>query len=577
MSGGLMQLVAYGAQDVYLTGNPQITFFKVVYRRYTNFAIETVAQTFTSGTAKPGATDTAVLISRSGDLVSNLTLMVSLAAQNVPTAQSTDYVAYVRRLGHMLIDEVRVDIGGARIDRHYGMWLDIWYELTHTTGKERAYNELIGDVPELTSLQPAVTGLPARNVYVPLIFWFCKNTGLALPLVALQYHEVKIYFNFRTIDRLFVTQGNVSYLNFNSTSLFNNVQLLIDYVYLDSEERRRFAQVSHEYLIEQLQRNVEGFNDYKKQSKITFNHPTKELVWVSQLNNYTVGAKYLAYSNSSDWTSALNNAVVNLISGMIPANQQTTGGTIQAYTAGSTASVTLADGSGHTILITILGTSGTLNLLIDSNAVFNVNIGGVTTNLYTLINEVDILIDGISVPSVANPATNVTVAQVVSIVPNNHNLTVQQLSVPTTSASQDNRYPAAKLLDVYAPLPHNYGTYVDGSQNPCELAQITLNGYDRTPNFPGEFFNYLQPYYKHSNSPPDGVNIYSFAINPEQHQPSGTLNFSRIDNAYLNITHSTNFMNLVNIKGGSINFYVFGVNYNVLRIMSGMGGVAYAS
>jgi len=556
MSGGLMQLVAYGAQDVYLTGNPNITYFKAVYRRYTNFAIETTTNTFSSGNAKPGATDTTIIIPRNGDLIQYLTLRVSLAAQNVSTAGPGDQIAYVRRLGHALIGETRVEIGGAKIDRHWGMWLDLWYELTHPPGKEKAYRQIIGDVPELTQLRPATVGLPARDIYVPLIFWFCKNAGMALPIVALAYHEVRIYFNFKTIDKLFVTQGNVTYNNFNSNSLFNNVQLLIDYVYLDSEERRRFAQASHEYLIEQLQRYTEGFTDYKKSSKITFNHPTKELVWVSQLSNYTDGRKYLAYSNTDDWTSALDAAVVNLIYGSIITTG--TGGT--QFTAGTTLPFPM--NNGNTIIVTVLGTMNTYVVRLDPTVSYQVLVNGVLTDLYTLIYEITILIDS---------------SGVVSIVPERHGLTISHLGPPTSSASVDTRYTAGKNLDVFTSLAHNYGVNLDGSGNPCETAQITLNGYDRTPVFPGEFFNYLQTYYKHTNTPTDGVNIYSFAIDPEKLQPSGTLNFSRIDNAFLNITHSQNFMNLVSASKASINFYVYGINYNVLRVMSGMAGTAFAS
>jgi hypothetical protein len=186
MPGALMQLVAYGAQDVYLTGNPQITYFKVVYRRHTNFSMETVEHTL-DGSPNFGRKSN-VTILRNGDLATKMCLRVTLNA--VTLASDTRLqVAWCRRVGHCLVDSVEVEIGGSQIDKHYGHWLDIWYELTHTVEQERGYRAMIGDVDELTTLT-AVSAtesvvLPQYTLYVPLQFWFNRNTGLALPLIAL--------------------------------------------------------------------------------------------------------------------------------------------------------------------------------------------------------------------------------------------------------------------------------------------------------------------------------------------------------------------------------------------------------
>jgi len=182
MGGGLMQLVAYGAQDVYLTGDPQITFFKVVYRRHTNFALESIEQTFT------GSTDlgksVSCVISRNGDLVSGVHLQVVL-----PRLVDDDH-CYCPGVGHALIQSAEIEIGGQKIDKHYGEWLDIWDELTQSSEKADGYNAMVGK--ELT---PHTGG---EYLYIPLQFWFNRNPGLALPLIALQYHEVRFAIKFRS-------------------------------------------------------------------------------------------------------------------------------------------------------------------------------------------------------------------------------------------------------------------------------------------------------------------------------------------------------------------------------------------
>jgi hypothetical protein len=177
MSGGLMQLVAYGAQDVYLTGSPQITFFKVVYRRHTNFSVEPIPQQF-NGAADFGRTVT-INVPRSGDLITNMYVHITL---NGIAAGSTQW-GFVKRLGLAIVQHYKIEIGGSKIDEQYGDWLNIWYELTHKSGQARGFAKMVGDVPELTNID--ATGSPQYQMYVPLAFWFCRNNGLALPLIAL--------------------------------------------------------------------------------------------------------------------------------------------------------------------------------------------------------------------------------------------------------------------------------------------------------------------------------------------------------------------------------------------------------
>ena len=385
MAGGLMQLVAYGAQDIYLTGNPQITFFKVVYRRHTNFALESIEQTF-NGTADFGRKVTCT-VSRNGDLIGRTYLQLTL-----PQVTGTN-VHWVENIGHCLIDYVNVEIGGQEIDRHYGDWLNIWNELTQTAERYDGYNVMIGNT---TGLTVAKSTLAKTTLYVPLQFWFCRNPGLALPLIALQYHEVKFNISFKPLAGLLL--GTVT-----GSPAIGAASLYIDYVYLDTDERRQFAQVQHEYLIEQLQyTGGESYTSNAVKSKLALNHPVKELVWVVQPE---------ANVEPSDYT--------------------------------------------------------------DSGA----------------------------------------------------------------------------------------DTVVD--------AKLQLNGQDRFSVRDAAYFGIVQPYQHHTRIPATGIYVYSFALNPEQHQPSGSVNMSRIDNATLNLSLGTG--------SAAVLLKTFAVNYNVLRIMSGMGGLAYSN
>jgi len=209
MGGGLLQLVAYGAQDVYLTGNPQITFFKVVYRRHTNFAMEAIQQTF-NGLSAYGNTVTCQ-ISRNGDLIHRMYLQV-----DIPKTTGTD--KYVNYLGPRLINNVIIEIGGQQIDKHYSDWLYIWNELSLPMGKQYGYDTMVGADSDLTS--------KGTTLYIPLEFWFCRNIGLALPLIALQYHEVKIKLQYESAANCMIS---------GTAPALGSANLWVDYIFLDTD------------------------------------------------------------------------------------------------------------------------------------------------------------------------------------------------------------------------------------------------------------------------------------------------------------------------------------------------------
>ena len=417
MGGGLLQLVAYGAQDVYLTGNPQITFFKVAYRRHTNFALEAIEQTF-NGNPSYGSRVTCQ-ISRNGDLIHRVYLQVNLNDTTNPT--------YCKFFGHRLLNYVEVEIGGQRIDRHYSHWLYIWNELSLPQSKRRGYNEMIGAYGY---------GNINNTLYIPLEFWFCRNVGLALPLIALQYHEVKININFESAANC-VTNSTTAGLNLGFSA-----SLWVDYVYLDTDERRRFAQLSHEYLIEQLQfTGQEAITGPSIKPKLSFNHPCKEIIFFASTNTVSQWFNYTT-AISLDWTG------------------------------------------------------------------------------------------------------------------------VETYETMKTKLAQTN---------------YDYTVNNNTPSNPIKTAKLVLNGNDRFYERPGRYFNIIQPYQHHENIPTNaGINVYSFSLKPEEHQPSGSLNMSRIDTAVLNLTFEDKSLS-TNYDPLNYNLFVYAVNYNVLRILSGMGGLAYSN
>jgi hypothetical protein len=527
MGGGLMQLVANGAQDVYLTGNPQITFFKVVYRRHTNFSVEPIQQVF-NGAADFGRTVTCNL-NRNGDLITNMYAVVQLA----PTAATTYEWGYVRRLGYALIESTKIEIGGSKIDEQYGDWLNIWYELTHKIGQERGHAAMIGDDDAHRVLHKEARD--ASTLYIPLAYWFNRHNGLALPLIALQYHDVRVTIKYRSVTEC------INYKVAKPTTMptMADSYLLIDYVFLDSEERKRFAQASHEYLIEQLQ--FTGSESLTSNSnnkyRLNFNHPSKYLVWAPHLENHFSSTQWLTYADDGDWDAARDTFAKLLWL------------STRSGISASGTSITVVEGSGNEIqipgkLTTI--TNSTINAILDkieAQLVFadtSNSVPATTSNVVLLRNEV------------TSEDMTVTLDQVVG-----------------WGADTD----LLGLHGVFISDHFNYGRWVDCTANPVISGKLQLNGHDRFQSRDGNYFNYVQPFQHFSNTPADGINVYSFALKPEDHQPSGTCNFSRIDNATLNVSLTNN---TIPANGDDI-LNIYTVNYNVLRVMSGMAGTAYSN
>lgn len=312
--GGLLQLVALGKQDVFLTGNPQMTWFKMVYRRYTNFAIESQPMYF-DGTADFGKRITC-LVPRRGDLLSQVILEVTLPALTLTTGEA---VSYVNAIGHALIQEITVEVGEQEIDRQNGEWMEIWSNYTTTSDKKTGFYNMIGKVDGYSP--PTLFG--PLKLYIPLRFWFCRNPGMALPLLALQYHPVRINLTLRPLSQLFFTQvlttPACSSLEVVPASI-HDMMLWGDYIYLDVEERRRFVSNTHEYLIEQTQYTSQipiAPGASTGSLRLEFNHPIKELFWYIQRDDMVRYHEYFNYSSLGTFeigtrTDMLLNTVLQL-------------------------------------------------------------------------------------------------------------------------------------------------------------------------------------------------------------------------------------------------------------------------
>lgn len=482
MPQSILQLVSWGTQDAALTANPTVSFWKNLHKRYSQFALDTYEQTFSG---QPDWNKRVVCnINRLADLLWKTYIQVELPDVTINASSTSEKAVgfrWLESLGHILLRETEIHIGGTMIDRHYGLWLHIWNEMTLSAGHFNGYQNMIGNTPDLTDLkyiykdssgnyqshegqvENSYLTVKGKRLYIPLQFWFCRHTGTALPLVALQFHDIRLYCSFAASTDCYwagvkddINSDSSKWetkMNEVSVPSIENANVLCCYVNLDAEERKRFATKQHEYLIDQLQGpNEEATSQTTYKMRLTLNHPVKCLYWVVRKEDHmddkaeTLGKQWFNFTDDST-------------------------------------------------------TSNSVDLL-------NASAGGGFHNVYM-------------------------------------------------KALQGN------------------------GDNPVYNAKIQLNAQDRTMEHDGRYWNLVQPYQSHTNIPPNGVNVYSFALHPESFQPNGTCNFSRIDSAtiILKLTDKTvkyKQDNGVKVHSNCV-IYVFGVNVNTLKIIGGMGGVTWAS
>ena len=412
MTGGRIQLSAYGEHDKFLTGNPQITYFMSIYKRYTNFSIESIEQLFT------GNIDYGQQIyctpSIIGDLLSDITLQLKLPSLKKDEINNF-YISWVNSIGNAIINYIDIEIGNQLIDRHYGQWLEIWHELILPDHKKKAYNKMVGKSNNFSciSFEEEIT------LYVPMCFWFCKNPGLSIPLISLQNHEVKFVLNLKKFEDLWVSSTGLFYKNYNQDDFpIITGSLICDYIFLDTDERKIFSKSKHEYLITQLQTEVQSLDTNLSNNiiQLNFNNPVKELIWVYQFANF----------------------------------------------------LRSKPGGGK--------------------------------ECFNFTNE--------SITSINSPSDYI------------------------------------------------------------ESTKLLIEGQDRIKHYESSYFNLLQQYNYHTNVALNKyINIYSFSLFPENNKPSGTINFSMIDNKNLVIN--------LHEKLSDLFIYSYAINYNVLKINSGMATLEY--
>lgn len=311
-SGALTQLSAKSAQDAHLTAEPQHSFFKGVVRRHTNFALAEIPQTF-AGQVGYGKKKMSCTFDRSGDLLAQVYLYMAVPAITyAPNIYNppVDAAYYTNSFGHALIEECRIEIGGHEFDTQNGEIMEIDEELTHGPGKR--LSEMIGFYP--TTQELIVAALREQYMYVPFRFWFNKNYEQNLPLIALQYHEVKLTMNTNPIDQLVVRQGQaVNPANAIVAPQPDEMALLANYVFLDTQERRLFARQSHQYLIEQIQftgSESHSAGTTTQNLKLLFNHPVKELLWVAQRDAAVAANQAFDFSGVQDFTGLPTDPIV---------------------------------------------------------------------------------------------------------------------------------------------------------------------------------------------------------------------------------------------------------------------------
>lgn len=524
MPGALLQLSATGVQDLTLTGTPEITFWKGGVTQYTNFAMESIENNF-QGQADFGRR-VSLIASRSGDLISGAIVQVTLPEINTSLAPYARWMDYI---GEHIIASAEIEIGGQKIDKHYSDWIHIWNQLTVPENKRKGYYKNIGHTTQLTYLTdpdfanisgpcsaaggPAQVcaprnSLPETTLYIDLLFWFCKNPGLALPLVALQFHDVKFNIDFRplqeclwAVNTLSATSGNQSASGAYQVSMVA-ASIWLDYVFLGNEERNRMAQSQHEYLIEQLQfTGDEQVGSATAKIRINANHPSKAIYWVVQPT-----------ANVDYCSSMYGGTPLYSCLGAQPFNY--------------TDALDVLPNSMHAFAgpRDIQGTANFIN----------------ASGMFQLPGAGD-------VQEIASSwATSGDPSAYLPFMPSDGGLTGSSLSDA-----------GAFVLADCAFYKHCWGN------NPVVTAKLQFNGSDRFSDREGSYFDTYLPTKYHTHSPDEGINMYTFSIQPENTQGTGTCNFSRIDSAYLQLVLSTAAVG----ASATANVRIYIVSFNLLRFI----------
>lgn len=523
MTGGIIQLVAYGNQDIFLTQDPQITFFKIVYRRYTNFTMEQIPQNFLQ---KPDFnTRTTCVLSRNGDLIRKIYIVAELPTipQFKDEDQNIDAItkfSWVKKIGYAMINNIEVEIGGEIIDRHYGDWLNIWSELTVPNNKE--LDKIIGNVSQLTD---PTNGKKSYKLMIPLQFWFNRVAGLSLPIVSLQYDYIKINLELNPLQSCYIV---------SPTHFINMDNAFVNFT-------------PYEY----VKQTIDGVTTY---AKFIHYDIINRVLYLTQVSDTLFTS--LSVSNPDDIkTESQQKALLyerdangNYING-------------QYFITGLT--------SGFIAMPRINSTTRTF-----TNR--SINFNTITLKSCFLLVEY-IFLDDEERIRFSRARHEYLIEQLFYNGEESINGLYQAYQVGFTQACKELVWITQLSL---AKKNNDYFNYTDSllssdtgvplGKNIVHTTNLLFNGHERISQRDAEYYTLIQRYQNHTTGNNDDINIYSFALHPEEHQPSGSANFSKIDDVRLGLTVTTdiNFNNTALLR-------IYGVMYNIFRVSNGISGVVF--
>jgi hypothetical protein len=541
MTGGLIQLVAYGIQDIFLTGDPQITFFKIVYRRHTNFSIEAIPQLFDQ---RPdfGRKVTST-VTRAGDLIGATHLILDLPAlppfyDDTGNIDPIKKVAFVRKVGYAVINYVSVEIGGQLIDRQYGEWMNIWSELTEVNMK--ALDIMIGNIKENYTFD---TSKNSYRLFIPLHFWFCRHHGLALPILCLQYNEVKFILELNDKESCYMVGPT------------HSMQVIDDIVHFQPFE-----------YIEQVIDGVSSAGIF-----MSYDVLTKKIYYIKVNNNIPI--------QSLDLEALYNSGVLDRSN----PDEAAIKSYRQPYLITGLTSNAIAYPQDNT-LEQEENTELSINIHIPKCFLL-VNYYFLDTDerMRFMRSKHEYLIEQVQYCGESVVQSTVVTSKLALGQPCKELVWVAQLDYIAKAYLKDyfnytNSYqrftpPEGSTEDVYIDYEKSYQQLksdIPLGTNLVYSALLSLNGQARMERRPGAYYNFIHPYQHHTRGPSKGINIYCFALKPENLQPSGTCNMTRVDNINLDMQLQTEVD-----PQHQARTRVYATNYNILRIMNGLAGVVF--
>jgi len=414
---------------------------------------------------------------------------------------------------------------------------------------------MIGNVPSLKSLNYSHD---SYNLFIPLEFWTGKTTSSAFPICSLLNQNFQVTVRFRNSADCINYFGTTEPTD-EELPVISSGYLLVDYVYLETEERNLFISNNHDYLVEVVDRMSDTLTAINTKINLVFNKPTKYMIWYAQLAKYTERSKFMSWATDDDWEYSRNefaklvwvitrnglNATTNPPTINFGAGYVNIGTQPPIVTKGNTLLETLAAKVSAVILFaTTVGGNVIANATTDNVVLISNNI--TFEDMSSTIDEIKAATAPVAPIPVPDPRVQ------------------QNLFMDT--------YHTNNIIDIF-----NYGNFINRTDNPIINSSFQLNGKNRFQERDGFFYNYLQPYYYFKNSPPDGVNIYTFSLNPEDIQPSGTINLGNVDSKNLIVSlgkynnSSDSYLNYF----GSGNIRIFAFSYNNLTVSKGYTLLSY--